>query len=264
MWTPDRFESLKPTFRALRYRSARKRGIKPLVDIYVPEGVGPHPSVILIHGGAFIVGSRDMKPARFLASRLVKEGFVVASIDYRMVLRGGRFAESQEDVQTMIDWWFAHAATYNLDTNNVSMLGISAGAALMLMTASKAEVERFSSLVSVYGIYDFNNLSGGPLKFMRRRLFRSRDPNVWKAHSPLFSFTKSMPLLVIHGTADQIVPVAQADRLVQARQSEGLPVTYIRSNEAPHGFFNDARAPQSQQTLPRLIQFLKNPRRETS
>ena len=159
MWTPDRFESVNPSFRGVRYRQEYRRGIQPLVDVYMPEGEGPFPSVILIHGGAFLVGSRDMKPARYLASNLVKAGFVVASMDYRMVWRGGRFNESQSDVESMIDWWFTRDKAYRIDLDRVALLGISAGAALMLMARTASATPSIAKLVSAYGIYDFEPVS---------------------------------------------------------------------------------------------------------
>ena len=107
----------------------------------------------------------------------------------------------------MTDWWFAHAETYNLDTKNVSMLGISAGAALMLMSASQDIRDRVSRLDQMSGVYDFNNLSGGP-QFMRRRFSQSQSP-VYGRPIPLYSFKKHCHCSVIHGTEDHIVPVAQ-------------------------------------------------------
>jgi len=222
----------------------------------MPSGIGPHPSVILVHGGAFLVGSRDMKPARFLATELVKAGFVVASMDYRMVLRGGRFKESQEDIETMTSWWFTQANTYNLDATNVAMLGISAGAALMLMAATKDADSRLSRLVSIYGLYDFENLGGGPLKLLRKKLFRSSDPATWRSHSPLHQFRGTQPVLLIHGTGDRIVPIDQAEEMTRQRTEDGLPVEFLNSQDSPHGFFNNASSPQSQEGLSQILEFL--------
>ena len=88
--TPPAFEPRLPHAEAERFRSRRARGIAPLADVYLPDGPGPHPSVIIVHGGGFVIGSRRMKPVRYLATRLCAAGYAAAALDYRMIFRGGR------------------------------------------------------------------------------------------------------------------------------------------------------------------------------
>jgi acetyl esterase/lipase len=256
MCTPDRFETTEPTFEGLLYRTRTGRGIPPKVDVYMPAGQGPHPSVILVHGGAYLVGSRNMKPMRFLASELVKAGFAVASMDYRMVLRGGRFKEGLDDVEAMMDWWVAQAEIYPLDPKNVAILGISAGAALTLMALERRPRQDIARIVSVYGVYDFVNLGGGLLRFIRRVLFRSDDPAIWNQYSPLNSFKGPQPTLFLHGTNDGIVPIEQAYALHNRRLAEKYPTRLEVSEGSPHGFFNDASSPTSQTNIAYLMEFL--------
>ena len=70
---------------------ARARGIAPLVDTYAPAAP-TGASVVLVHGGGFVIGSRRMKPMRFLATQLAAAGITVCSVDYRMI-RSGAGAE---------------------------------------------------------------------------------------------------------------------------------------------------------------------------
>ena len=120
---PDDFKSRKPSHRNLVYREGRgQRGIKPRADLYLPEGAGPHPSLLLIHGGGYLIGSNAMKPMRFLATRAVEAGWAALSVDYRMIFRGGRFEEALSDVREATGWWLEHAQDYGCDPARVAML----------------------------------------------------------------------------------------------------------------------------------------------
>lgn len=257
LMTPDAFDSVPPTLKGLRYRDKRPRGIAPRVDVYLPPGPGPHPSVVLVHGGGFIIGARDMKPMRFLSSALVGAGFAVASMDYRMVFRGGRFEEAQDDVTEMVRWWFANAERFSLDLGRVNTVGTSAGSALMLMSLQSTGIETIRRAVSVYGLHDFGSLEGWLVRWLRSRVLRSQDPAVWAAHSPLGRSQLAAPLLILHGTGDTVVPVAQATALAQARAAASLPTELWLSEDAPHGFFNEGSSPAANAAIARLLSFLQ-------
>ena len=65
--TPPRFDAVAPAHGKLTYRTGRVRGIRPLADVYVPDQPRHGASVIVVHGGGFLIGSRKMKPVRFVA-----------------------------------------------------------------------------------------------------------------------------------------------------------------------------------------------------
>ena len=96
---PLGFDAVEPVHRGLRYRARTSpRHRAPRVDVYLPPGHGPWPSVVLVHGGGFLIGSRQMKPIRYLSTHLTQAGFAVAAVDYRLVGRGGRLHRAVEDV----------------------------------------------------------------------------------------------------------------------------------------------------------------------
>src|SRR5579871_885198 len=82
-----------------------------LVDLHVPDGAGPFPAAILIHGGGFDEGSRSTN-VRPLFDVLANAGFAWFSIDYRMAPEF-RFPEASADVATAIKWLKSHAAEYH-------------------------------------------------------------------------------------------------------------------------------------------------------
>jgi len=80
-----------------------------LLDLHVPDGAGPFPAAILVHGGGFDQGSKSTNP-RPLFEPLANAGFAWFSIDYRMAPEF-RFPQAKEDIDAAIRWVKAHAAT---------------------------------------------------------------------------------------------------------------------------------------------------------
>lgn len=103
-----------------------------LADVYVPDGDGPFPAIIFLHGGGWRFGDRRLAPdlRRFFA----ESGFVMVSIDYR--LSGEAiFPAAVIDTKTAIRWLRRHAADYNIDPERIGLWGSSAGGHLAAMAA---------------------------------------------------------------------------------------------------------------------------------
>lgn len=230
---------IAPTHAAIPYRSTPARGIRPLADLYIPaRPTGA--SVLLVHGGGMVIGSRRMKPMRFLAARLVAAGVAACAIDYRMIFRGGRLDHAVDDVGDALAFWHGRAATLGLDPAAISMLGLSAGGALALLAAARAEPGRLASLVLGFGLYEVDHLRGPVASLLPRLLFETRDRAAWQARSPGHVVQPAIPTLLLHGDDDGLVPVAQAHRLAERRAALGLPTRLEVYAGAPHGFFNFA------------------------
>jgi len=261
LWTlaqPPGFAPRAPHAAGERFRTTAARGIAPLVDVYLPDTPGPHASVVIVHGGGFVVGSRRMKPVRYLATRLCEAGIAAAAIDYRMIFRGGRLAESLADLDAASEWWFGQSARFGLDPGRVAMAGFSAGATLTLLHASAAQPERYHRLISFFGVYDFGYLNGRLAQLMRQLLLRTGDPAAWTAHSPLECCRTDAPLLLVHGAADTLVPIEHARRLRARREALGLPVRLLEYADTPHGFLNDARLQATRDAADQVIAFLRS------
>src|SRR6185436_17289547 len=96
-----------------------------LLDVHVPDGPGPFPAAILVHGGGFDGGSRATNMAPTFQP-LADAGFAWFSIDYRMAPEF-RFPEANEDIDTAIKWVKANARTYRVDAAKIVLAGESAG-----------------------------------------------------------------------------------------------------------------------------------------
>jgi acetyl esterase/lipase len=227
-----------PTHADVRYReAAHSRGaIAPLADLYVPAAPNGS-SVVLVHGGAFVLGSRRMKPMRYLTAKLVEARVAVCAIDYRMLFRGGRLDEATTDVVDAFEFWTARTTSLGLDPRRISLVGLSAGATLSLLAAARLADGRVSSLACAFGLYDAGHLRG-PAELLPRLLVGSADRRAWSARLPRHARQPSAPTLLLHGTRDELVPVAQAHELAAQREALGLPTKLVIYDGAPHGFFN--------------------------
>jgi acetyl esterase/lipase len=227
---------LRPTEPAVRYRARPLRGIAPLADLYLPSRP-TGASVVLVHGGGFVIGSRSMKPMRTLATRLSASGIAVCAVDYRMIFRGGRLDESVADVRDALAFWCARVPQLGLDPAAISMVGLSAGASIGLLAVAGAEAPPLAALVWCFGLYEVDHLRG-VAGLLPRLLFRTADRAAWRDRSPRFATQAPAPTLLLHGSDDGLVPVEQAQRLAAHREVLGLPTRLVVYPGAPHGFFN--------------------------
>jgi acetyl esterase/lipase len=109
------------------------------LDANVPDGTGPFPVVIAIHGGGWSRGDKtgngDFAPA---LNALTAHHFTWFSIDYRLAPTN-RWPACFDDVQTAIRWVKAHATEYKGDPNRIALLGYSAGGHLVCLAATLAQ-----------------------------------------------------------------------------------------------------------------------------
>ncbi len=248
------FEDRLPTERAVAFRPGRSEMGHALADVWLPAHPTTRASVLLVHGGGFVLGSRAMKPMRLLASRLLEAGVAVASIDYRLALRGGRLHTMVDDVDAALDWWRERLPGYGLDPGAVTLAGASAGAALSWLAVAKTQAPP-ARLASFYGVYDLSYLARGKSAILGRLVAGTHNAEALYARSPLATPTLALPVLLVHGTADRLVPYAQAERVLAAREAAGLPTQMLRCDGEPHGFLNDATRAASARAVEATLQF---------
>ncbi len=106
---------------------------KVAMDVFVPEGDGPFPGVLLVHGGGWIGGQRQAFE-RF-AVELAKRDYVVGNIDYRLATEA-KFPGAVLDCKAAVRWLRAHADEYRLDPDRIGGVGGSAGGHLTGMVAT--------------------------------------------------------------------------------------------------------------------------------
>src|SRR5689334_19990376 len=123
-------------------------GVEPLQfgDLYLPNGPGPHPVVILIHGG-FWRAPYDLTLMQGLAQDLVQNRIAAWNIEYRRLGdAGGGWPGTFQDVARAADYLAALALPYSLDLTRVVPVGHSAGGHLALWLATRSRLPRNSKL----------------------------------------------------------------------------------------------------------------------
>src|ERR1043165_8121618 len=130
-----------------------------LLDLHVPDGPGPFPAAILVHGGGFDGGTRatNMSPT---FQPLADAGFAWFSIDYRMAPEF-RFPEARDDFDAAIRWVKANAQAYKVDPGKIVLAGESAGAFLVNYAAThETPATRVAAVVDIYGPVDYERTAG--------------------------------------------------------------------------------------------------------
>lgn len=203
-----------------------------LVEIYGPPERGPWPVLVLFHGGGWVTGSPADTAS--LANELAARGVVVYNASYRTMNEGGAFPQMVEDVACAIAFAGSTAGTYTTTPQRLATGGHSAGAHLSVLAAMAPEsfvgdcehgpatVEGFIGLA---GPYDTDRLAGLIAPLFGASL--EDAPERWAAGNPLTYVSASLDIeyLLIHGTKDELVPVALSDELAIALDGAGRRVT---------------------------------------
>ncbi|MEO7652897.1 MAG: alpha/beta hydrolase fold domain-containing protein [Bryobacteraceae bacterium] len=152
------------TERDLTYLSPRSQAPALKMDLVKPEGKGPFPVVLLIHGGGFDKGApRDMNP---VAERLQRAGIASAMASYRLTPRF-QFPGQVHDLKAAVRYLRANASRFSLRTDRICALGEEAGGTLALFLGftrgigkfeGRSEYREFSSAVDC--VVSINPLSG--------------------------------------------------------------------------------------------------------
>jgi acetyl esterase len=120
-----------------------RHGDKKLIArLYKPKGDGPFPAVIDLHGGAWTSG--DLTGTQGLDQNLAKNGFVVASLEFRHNADG--YPTSLIDINYAIRWVKAHAHELKVDPSRVGIGGASSGGHLAMLVAMRPNDPRYASV----------------------------------------------------------------------------------------------------------------------
>ncbi|MGD9621681.1 MAG: alpha/beta fold hydrolase [Mycolicibacterium sp.] len=257
-------ERIPPFWKTREYRRSVHRtsvryGPRPsqLLDVWrrdeLPEQ--PAPVLLFVPGGAWVHGSRFMQGYPLMA-HLAEKGWVCLSIDYR-VAPHDRWPAHITDVKTAIAWARANVDKFGGDRNFVTIAGVSAGghlAALAGLTANDPELQdelpegsdtSVDAVVGIYGRYDWEDRSTVErvrfVDFLERVVVRrkiDKHPDLFRKASPIARVhADAPPFLVVHGTGDSVIPVAQAQSFVERLKTVSRSVvSYVELPGAGHGF----------------------------
>ena len=118
-----------------------------VVDLFLPKGRGPHPVVVLIHGGCYLAEYQGLAQTSGIAADLARRGYAVWNVEYRKLGEpGAGYPGTFLDVADAVDRLRAEAPKHGLDTHRVVAVGHSAGGHLALWAAARGRLPKTSPL----------------------------------------------------------------------------------------------------------------------
>jgi acetyl esterase/lipase len=250
-------------------------GYRPMiVDVYMPpRRGGAKPLIVYVHGGGWVGGTTRNAGAlgNFpeVLARLASEGFVVASLEYRLAAEA-RFPAQLQDARAALRFLKGNAARFGIDPSRAGIWGGSAGghlASLAALSCGDASLdpagtnaptgsECVQAAAIWYGVFDFASLAAGRPGGNDDAAVRLLGCNVtcrpedYAPASPVtYINAGDPPFLLIHGEGDRVVPVAQS-HLVEARlRAAGVPVDSIYIPGVDHSFIGATPAETRAATL---------------
>jgi acetyl esterase/lipase len=209
------------------------------VDVAMPiEGDGPFPAVVCLHGGGWVGG--DRKQMSQTIEVLARRGYVAIAPDYRLASKH-RFPACIEDCKCAVRWLRANAGKYRVNPARIAAVGLSAGGHLACLlgvtepgdglegtTGPLDQSSRVQAVVSFSGPTDLTDetlhipevVKGNLVPLLGGTL--AEVPDLYRKASPLhYSPGTPPPFLLIHGSADRVVPVHQAHALANKLKRSG-------------------------------------------
>lgn len=194
-------------------------GVSLTLDAYVPEGKGPFPACILVHGGAYTTGDKT-KYIDPLFEPLCDAGYAWFSINYRLAPTH-RWPACADDVEAAILWVKEHAAEYKVDPHRIVLIGESSGGHLVSYVGTRARGRTsVAAVVAFYAPHDLEfqvrqrQALGDSMTalFGVTHLNRETYEQLRNASASKHVEPQMPPYLLIHGDKDKGVPYEQSLR----------------------------------------------------
>ncbi len=225
------------------------------LDVYAhrnPKGLTP--TVVYIHGGGWVVGSKEGAAMAILP--YLEMGLSVVNVEYRLA-RVSLAPAAVEDCRLALRWIFKNAKDYGFDTTKIIVTGSSAGGHLALMTGmvdasagfdmptdwDYATVQpKVAAIINWFGITDVKDLLAGQNKQNYAVYWIANQKNrdsLAQRVSPMTYVRKGLPpILTVQGDKDQLVPYEQGVRLHDALTKAGVPNQLLTIPGGKHGSFS--------------------------
>ncbi len=235
----------------MRFQRYRYEDIHPsqFMDVRVPDGPGPYPVMVLIHGG-FWRAEYDLELMDPMALDFTDRGLATVNLEYRRTGDiGGAWPGTLLDIAKALNHLPTVAKETALDLDHITLLGHSAGGHLALWIAGRHNVSPSSPLsgslqisiervISLAGVTDLRAMwqvlhGASPVTdFMGGR--PEDHPKRYDDTSPISLLPLGVPQVLIHGTEDNRVPIDQSRKYLKQSQTLGDPVRLIELDGVDH------------------------------
>ena len=207
------------------------------VDVWLPAGPGPHPVVLMVHGGCWQTSIADRSLLNWIADDLRRSGIAVWNIDYRGVDRaGGGYPGTFADAAAAADALAANAQRFHLDTRRVVAVGHSAGGHLALWLAGRSRLPATSPLrtahplpiaqvISLGGLPDLEATAASPDNGCGTEVVERLTGGRFADTSVPRLLPLGVPQDLVNGREDRIIPYRLATGYVDQARRAGDRVT---------------------------------------
>lgn len=235
------------------------------------------PILVFFHGGGWI--SADKAMYRGIAATLAREGFVTASVNYRLAPKN-RFPDQLQDAGLVIDWICRNGQNYGGDTSTIVLAGDSAGAQIASWYASALSKRQLfaeigfrgpaynpgiKALLLFYGVYDLHNVLGAPFPFIRlyAQSFLGAEGAVYKSNADIASPIRHVaadlpPVWLCAGERDGLFSQSKEyANALEEKDARCETLFFPRARRAYHGFMFFAWIAPSKEAIADAVRFLK-------
>lgn len=257
---------------------ARPDGVALLARMYLPQGEGPFPAVVEVHGGAWVMNDRLANAA--IDQPLAASGVVVMAVDFRMPPQA-RYPAPVADINLAVRWLKANAGEYRIRADAIGGLATSSGAHQLLLSTLKPDDPRYAAH-ALAGGHDATLaylLLCWPISdpLARYRMVKAKgNQRLVEAHDAYFPDEAAMaegnpqailerggvaklpPALLLQGTADDNVTPDMADRFVDAWRIAGGRIAIEKFPGQPHTFIpKEPDSAASRTALKAMVAFVR-------
>lgn len=220
-------------------------GATDIVDLWLPEGDGPHPVVVMVHGGCWQKSIADRTLMNYAAEDLRRNGMAVWNIEYRGVdEKGGGYPGTYLDVARAVDALPDFAEAYDLDLSRVAGIGHSAGGHLVTWLSTRSNIpatsplyaenpQPLSGVVNTGGLADLETSApvtfAGCLADIMETLVGSPGtarPDVFSDTSPVNLFPTETLQVSVNGAEDSIAPPELGRGYTEKAEAAGVTAAF--------------------------------------
>ncbi len=237
----------EPDVDVLRSRTYVTRDTGPLdADVYMPHGAGPYPGMLVVHGGAWRLGTRAQLANT--ASRFAEHGYTAVAISYRLAPQS-TFPAQIYDCQAAVQWMRRHAGELKIDPQRIGGFGYSAGGQLVALLGTLADGDfkedgipadapstRLQCVLAGGAPCDFRDIPAGSrlLAYWLGGTRQEKPDNYCNASPANFITADDPPMYFFSGEEDVLVPISSPRTMVSLLEKAGVTAEMYAVKNSGH------------------------------
>ncbi len=215
-------------------------------DVYMPHGSGSYPGMLVVHGGAWRIGSRAQLAG--IASRIAQHGYTAVAISYRLAPKS-TFPAQIYDCEAAVRWMRLHAKEFKIDPQRIGGFGYSAGGHLVTLLGTLADHEfdesgvpadapttRLQCVLAGRAPCDFRQIPANSrqLSYWLGGTRADKPDNYRNASPATYITSDDPPMYFFSGEDDFLVPIASPRKMVRSLQAAGVTAEMYAVKNSGH------------------------------